>query len=132
MKASEIRVGNFILFPLTMDNGVIIPCVERKVDIIEIEKVISLNPPTEQCNFEARLGHCGGIELTEKWLINLGFINPKISDKINSQFFNKRDVSVKFIDKDNILLFFMGALIRDIHFVHDLQNLFYSLTETEL
>ena len=72
------------------------------------------------------------IKLTEKWLLKFGFENPKISDTINSQFFNKKNISIKFIDANNIILFFLETKIIDIYFVHQLQNLYFFLTENEL
>ncbi len=84
----------------------------------------------------ASYGHrkCSGIELTEKWLLDLGF------DKIDKQFFKDR-----FIVEQGIGYFFNKGYsfrlrmdytdsihARDIRYVHQLQNITYAITGEEL
>ena len=120
MKAKDLRIGNLILFPTEANNGLLIPLVIRKVDAIEIGKVTSLNPPSSPSNFEAKIKNCGGIKLTEEWLTKFGF-------KITDGYFHKDDI---WLTPD----FGLDGIdpFKPIKYVHQLQNIFFAITGTEL
>lgn len=72
------------------------------------------------------------IPLTEDWIKKFGFENSKTQDK----FFTK-DNSIGISTADDKFCFIKGnfvcqIVLRDIEFVHQLQNLYHSVTGTDL
>lgn len=112
VKANELRIGNFVYNPNLKEF--------RCLDILDIrdfaEKRLYLD-------FES-------IPLTEEWLIKFGF-----TEEVNSQF-------VKFWRKNNITIYHRYDLLPNefilsefdvkIQYVHQLQNLYFTLTGKEL
>ena len=123
MEAKELRIGNYFI-PI-MDDGTQLE--ERKLKASELYAIYN--------NKE----RCKDITLTEEWLIKLGFTN----DNNESWFW-----SFDFGDKQETFKIFpltaggepMGLwgivgcpqLVKKIEFVHQLQNIYFSLTGQEL
>lgn len=119
MKANELRIGNLVFHPI--------------VDtVFEISR--------EDFAYHRGLSnveHYRPIPLTEEWLLKFGFdtkkLNPHIYDiEARGEFFsiNKR------INKDSFEVSFY-TYYEDVNFenfkyVHQLQNLYFALTNTEL
>ena len=135
MKANSLRIGNLILFPAESNNGLLIPSVIRKVDAIEIGKVTSLNPPSSPSNFEAKIKNCGGIKLTEEWVKKFGFNfqenywQIKIAEYLKIGFDSERLFLVIDVEADD---YYSIQIDLPIKYVHELQNLFFAITGTEL
>lgn len=73
-----------------------------------------------------------GIKITEDLILKLGFEQSKTTDK----FFTK-DNSFGISTANNKFRFIQGnfvcqLVLRDLEFIHELQNLYYSLTGSEL
>ena len=124
MKAEELRLGNYTEYNI-IDEGRD-EWIFNQVEISDLADPRDLRP----------------IPLTEEWLLNFGFerddedeayvgsglyIEDRNRDRYMSQ--EKRDSL-----KDSFGVWFVnsGRLIRDIKYVHQLQNLYFALTGEEL
>ena len=123
MKANELRIGNLVL----------LPCEGHEDELVSINKYDFEEP----YNFKP-------IPLTEEILLKAGF--EKIKSRHDYFILSSYDqynptpegcrVNVYF-DFDGVRVYYAfesdGArMIRRIHFVHQLQNLYYALTGEEL
>jgi D-serine deaminase-like pyridoxal phosphate-dependent protein len=115
MKANELRIGNYVY------NGF--------NEVVRISNIISQNNTSGYL-----LETLKPIPLTEEILLKCGFVSCK-ADKDNewlnlkTRYFNfSSDESVKF--KKVYLVLNKTELVCD--HLHELQNLYYSLTKTEL
>jgi hypothetical protein len=109
MKATELRIGNYVDYPLlgiaTIDSG----------DQIDGVYEAAANP----------------IPLTEEWLLKFGFNDDGVTFKLNG-------IHLWFSSYDNCYLlriYQIGSDIErkiNIYFVHQLQNLYFALTGQEL
>ena len=104
MKATELRIGNLI---------------QSKEN--RIFKVTS-----EDLQFIEAGSLCKPIPLTEEWLLKLGFIK----DEILEFYRDDKSNSTIIIDYDFICL--LGYSHVKIKYVHQLQNLYFALTNNEI
>lgn len=114
MKASELRVGNFIRFN----------------NLIQPEEIITINPRffcSAMCNKDFDInGYYKPIPLTEEWLLKFGFKKENTLHDGTSVY------------NGTPYLYFKDGYARisiktpDIEYVHQLQNLYFSLTGEEL
>lgn len=137
MKATDLRIGNWVLIPTSMD-GIIIPSFPKKVKGIGIFGGIDFTEPEYPENHIVPAVHCAGIPLTEEWLLKLGFKE----DKIRSQFFKSCG---EYIMKISVNVF-SGILKKESswfvsilagygsqpvtlvkQYVHQIQNLYFEL-----
>lgn len=116
MKVEELRIGNYVAF-------------EGRVFTIK-----SLSDKGIESLERKHLGNeiMGGrvkkdsapIQLTNEWLVKLGFVENKVESKL-----------YHFYDMDIQLpqfFYWKDSLMRKIKYVHQLQNLYFALTEREL
>ena len=121
MEAQELRIGNFIAYEPTIDDWEEI--YVKPGTIIQCE----ISPDS----FEP-------IPLTEKWLINFGFIHAKFSSEYWSHWVLKNGWSISLSNHTeessgvNKGLFYWGDDYIEIKYVHQLQNLYFALTGEEL
>jgi len=119
MKASELRIGNWVKVPTTDGSDV----------FTQIE-------PSNFChewNSEISIESYNPIPLTEEWLVKFGFVRIKSSsperwrkpDQINFKF-------GKWKSSCGIFMKGCNGLGRNIDHVHQLQNLYFALTGEEL
>ena len=118
MKANEIRIGNYI---------------EIGNKITQVGEIFDDGITTEldKHQYEYLISDINSIPLTEDWLIQLGFdwdiyyqgytegnwvINPNLKNGFKINYGKRRN----------------DPIIWDIRFVHQLQNLYFALTEKEL
>jgi hypothetical protein len=102
MKASELRIGNYVYDTL------------GKVNIIDLEAITYIvKEPHNQVK---------PIPLTEEWLLKLGFKNNRLG---------LFDV-VKVVDDIAYHIYFIKKHLKEIQYVHQLQNLYFALTGEEL
>lgn len=122
MKANELRLGNYVHIPGLLKSSLVVGTIEA----ISKEEV-----KTDKC--EAHVSLFQPIPLTEEWLIKFGF------EKIGSNYRKLYDYGLGFrefvlyyntCDK-NLFIKSMNYRI-EIELVHQLQNLYFSLTENEL
>ena len=113
MKASELRIGNLIYY-----NGTNGPTYNiNKIDGVDIAtmegdaKYLSFHEP---------------IPLTEEWLLKFGF--KKINHRIEGVIYRREWLQFS----ETFLADWRGGHIGRIQYVHQLQNLYFALTNTEL
>lgn len=121
LEPNELRYGNYVLHNDAIDT------------ICEIGQ--SYNGYTEkQGYFNFGKYSIEPIPLTEQWLINFGFDKSWDSTFFNLVLPNKYKVYISIsleLESYQLCQSVQGFSI-DIKFVHDLQNLYYSLTKQEL
>ena len=106
MKANELRIGNLI-----QDNN--------KEWIVSAQLIYSVVEGN---------GYLAGfkpIPLTEEWLVKFGF------DKSNENNYLKNEFRI-WIEKHNTYFYIIGSYMVICNNVHQLQNLYFALTNTEL
>lgn len=124
MKSNELRVGNFI-----KDRGGNI----LRIDWLEKNKIcqqmwtesktMELHPLT--LSFE----YCQPIPLTEEWLLKFGVTSTELNPAKNGIWITSE------IDKQGSWIHIshgMGTVTVNVHYVHQLQNLYFALTGEEL
>jgi len=114
--SNELRIGNYLEYYIPTDD---LGWQTTQVDWQDIRLCQEQN---ESFNLENR-----PIPLTEEWLMKFGF---------NSKFSGYRKVNlrlVNFLETETIYhVFFKNSLIKTIQYVHELQNVYFALTNTEL
>lgn len=133
LKASDLRIGNFINYQgkLIQVEGVVNRTIYhsgRQFDQIGVENYVTFEP----------------IPLTEEWLVRFGFqIDDDLGDQIYYQIPEQKYGYGICFDHDDITFYkFNGNGGENVHtliydekhfqYVHQLQNLYYALTQTEL
>jgi hypothetical protein len=103
MKASELRIGNYVYDTL------------GKVNIIDLEAITYIvKEPYNQVKL---------IPLTEEWLLKLGAKRDKID---NTYYLSELEIMLPNFFR------YKTSIIRRIEYVHQLQNLYFALTGEEL
>ena len=118
INAKELRIGNLVEY------RIIDKLDERKewweVSEIDADDIHWLSKvDTKDEDFRA-------IQLTEEWLFKLGFINDKVLEFYRNDFTD----STIIIDYNFICL--LGYSHVKLNYVHQLQNLYFALTQREL
>ena len=118
INAKEIRIGNLVEYRITDKLD------ERKewweVSEIDADDIHWLSKvDTKDEDFKA-------IPLTEEWLLKFGFINDKVLEFYRNDFTD----STIIIDYNFICL--LGYSHVKLKYVHQLQNLYFALTGSEL
>lgn len=122
MKASELRIGNYIMHYDSI--GTVIEIGNETIRIDEGDNITSDNSFSDAWS---------GIELTDEWLTRLGwqYYNGKTSGTLTFDFPCKLDVD--FVDGEiKIKSHYQGADMyfkTNIQYVHQLQNLYHALTQ---
>ena len=118
INAKELRIGNLVEYKITDKLD------ERKewwevseIDADDIHWLSKVMPEDE--DFRA-------IPITEEWLFKLGFINDKVLEFYRNDFTD----STIIIDYNFICL--LGYSHVKLNYVHELQNLYFALTQREL
>lgn len=122
LKASDLRIGNKLLF---------LGDVVTFKNITEIREdgifwIKTFEPKIESKNF-----HFKPIPLTEEWLLKFGLKKTEYKSQIiyDSGLQNSTYI---IIDENNSSYFMWGAYLTSIKYVHELQNLYFALTGSEL
>jgi hypothetical protein len=123
MKATELRIGNFIMSGNNGEfdhDGLIGKVLEIGNEDREFEQIYCECEESFEWFFK---GNYFGIPLTDDWLIKFGFIDGQ-----------KDVIKLIRINKFYYLCYVTGSkrLNVDIMYVHQLQNLYYALTGVEL
>lgn len=121
MKANEIRIGNLILFS---ENGTVFTVDGIGETGFDVHDEIE-NTWIESETFE-------GIKLTEEWLLKFGF--EKVDHIHGYSFYtlHKSKVNKCNLDVYDDKTLFMGYHVSHCKYIHQLQNLFFALTNQEL
>jgi hypothetical protein len=129
MKASELRIGNIIMF--ADYDGIIY----RKISAIKLNE-FGLYSDIDGTNFEI----CKPILITKEWLLKLGFeycnvynnYKIKAGQYYNSICYNYEDCKWYYNNDSSDAGCHYVASIASIKYVHKLQNLYFALTGIEL
>lgn len=107
MKASELRIGNFVI-----QGGEITRVEQLKRSIDDWDKTNHM-----------RTMDCDPIPLTEEWLLKLGAKKDKID---NTYYLSELEIMLPNFFR------YKTSIISRIDYVHQLQNLYFVLTGEEL
>lgn len=122
IKANELRIGNKVLFA---SEGTEFTVVDITKGGLGVEDEIE-STWIEIDQFE-------GIPLTEEWLVKFGFERKNYSDDTVNDYWIHKDMFpdhyVYYLPYKNLSIY-VGSLT--IEYVHQLQNLYFSLTGNEL
>jgi hypothetical protein len=120
MKASELRIGNLINRKDLFDGHL------RIETVIKLgQKIITSGPTKVICEYNDILP----ITLTEEWLVKFGL------EKVIDCEYRKGNLIfqlTKYESGNLVTIFLNGNLINIIEYVHQLQNLYFALTNEEL
>jgi hypothetical protein len=122
MKANELRIGSLIYF-----DGHIIGTITQIKDTVARVKYLIGKDDERQAFVE--YDRIEGIPLTEEWLERLGF--KKINHIHDSDYFLHSLVKIAIYPNGMVTLRGSAGWNR-IHFVHQLQNLYFALTGQEI
>ena len=134
MKANELRHGNLIL----QLDGNLICCVEGLPNDNFIQYSYPENPSHHKSVFGEPIEYFKGVPLTEDWLLKFGFKKCDVRftslftidcDKFNNgilEIYRHEGEGLEFSVRTN------NKIKIEFHFVHQLQNLYFALTEEEL
>lgn len=122
MEIKDLRIGNLLYY----NNE------EKEIASINLDSTIRFKDKEKGCIgcFKIYLDLIKPIPITEEWLLKFGF-------KYNNPTYEWYDKSAVFFIQVNYLGFdliakFHNQVIREIKYVHELQNLYFALTEKEL
>lgn len=129
MDCKELRIGNYIRQVKT-HNGFEWDKI-RTVAAINKEGYLSVNvlEPNERgvTLSKLKIDKFSPIPLTEEWLVKFGFKKlPTYNQYQKGECFINIDYNKK------MLFIYNGANKSELHYVHQLQNLYFALTGTEL
>ena len=109
MKATELMIGNWVEQPNTG--------TEQVVSILNELQIITTSGHIDK--------YCKPIPLTEEWLIKFGFDNSLVKDIFLALGYNV------IYDEGKYYFRYYGLTVEVKH-VHQLQNLYFALTNEEL
>ena len=127
MKANELRIGNLIYSPAG---------VEKYVFGTSYKTILYTSHLENSTYNEAYDYECEPIPLTEEWLYNFGFSVRKESSNFYSFGYGQNPITkdwmllLKYFEDENRFFFMNGH--HTIKYVHQLQNLYFALTNNEL
>jgi len=113
MEANELKIGNKVMFS---DDSTIFEVTgihEFGLDVID-----------EECGTYIEYDQFEPIPLTEEWLLNFGAKKMDLGFDLKANNFN--------FSFNSILLCWLNGIKIEIKYVHQLQNLYFALTGTEL
>ena len=125
MKANELRIGNYF-HPCNTKGGITLPSTDIVWRVGSIDKFgkVGVIEPQEHDNIYLPISECAEIPLTEEWLLKFGFVSNELSVQPNVFVYHSGGIYIRGMS---------GAVHpRDVHYVHQLQNLYYALTGEEL
>jgi hypothetical protein len=118
MKANELRIGNLVFADLYGEKPIL------------VESICSINEDIfNSTTGEIPISSLKPIPLTEEWLLKFGFVNNFLTTK--GILFEIGHVGSDFVNNE-ITLRINQVLSLKIHHVHQLQNLYFALTNQEL
>lgn len=111
---NDLRVGNYI---------------ERYNKVTGIEDVVQVDGGTPFLAFKGMATLIfNPIPLTEEWMLNFGF---NVSEGLFGESYTLNDISILTATKGN-LCFCWDRFMKEIKYVHQLQNLYFALTGEEI
>jgi hypothetical protein len=144
MKATELRIGNLVNIneETRIDNTNELPLINPlfKIERIDEDGEIIIYSEINNLHIHCDLESIQPIPLTEEWLFKFGFhLRDGFSNtfKLNIEKHQYDCSEITYSEKEGLLRFSNGkekgtTLIPHIKHVHQLQNLYFSLTGEEL
>jgi hypothetical protein len=123
IQANELRIGNLV-------------CYDGRV--FEIDTIAKEFPTLNTTEFGIGVVGWNDIEpiiITEEWLLKFGFIEINRSNfRISFDHIQTRFIGYDFCEKEKEFNGFRyyGHYLHNINHIHQLQNLYFALTQTEL
>lgn len=120
IQANELRIGNLIEFKKHDPSQIY---SKPKWELMEVTY-------GDHSNIVSRPNDFRPIPLTEEWIEKFGFVYDKVFDIYS----NKSGHELMFV-KDGYIEFYLyeyGGPFKCVEYVHQLQNLYFALTQTEL
>ena len=114
LKANELRIGHLVEINMPITNKII------SIDVYHIS------------GLKKNKGYFKPIPLTEEWLFKFGFFTIKAGKLIDATLPNFRFSLHKSGNYDGFLFCEKNNIIINIDYVHQLQNLYFALTNKEL
>ena len=110
MKANELRIGNYVIQDVEFIRGISSMSLHKfNLDLIKLIP----------------------IPLTEEWLLNFGFKQTNESEDV--EWYNINGFEIAIDEEDGQVYFvYQHMVLRHILYVHQLQNLYFALTNEEL
>jgi len=119
MEAKELRIGNYVNFEFHKDCGGV-----KGVEVFISDLEIILHNSSKSKYYTP-------IPLTEEWLLRFGFEKEIVFEAIRFNLFGKVIVTIHKLGTINFSLFNNSFSVKLKH-VHQLQNLYFALTNEEL
>lgn len=135
MKASELRIGNLIRLNREMEWSNPLSEKTVKIESISTQGINYSNYPEMGVCWDTLDDKFVGIPLTEEWLLKFGFQYQDETKILFIQVGNLLHIEFEDMDCSITPTTWSGSSIlpwMDIEYVHQLQNLYYALTGTEL
>jgi len=120
MNANELRIGNFIYF---------IICNKEDSKLDELKKMTVDSNDFKYIQNDSSLFE--PIPLTEKWLSDFGFKKTNESEEVEWYSLNGFEIAIHEED-GKVYFVYQHMVLRHIINVHQLQNLYFAITGTEL
>ena len=133
MKATELRIGNWVLIPY-QNAPIAIPAHETKVQGITIfGEVLTDNTPEHE-GLKTHFNHVSGIPINELWLEKLGFKSIGLQGQVFEYLIDEHN---RFTIETDCKFFYPSlnydfCCLYQIKYVHQIQNLYHALTGKEL
>ena len=126
MEAKELRIGNLVLANGLYDGQIkTVEQIGSRGTLREKSRVLFFKEGGRAGEFTE---DCDGIPLTEEWLLKFGFEKDKKGFLHNVRFVFHHIYGWKILE--NWIKNWVG--IREIKYVHELQNLYFALTGKEI
>ena len=154
MKASELRLGNYVYVGYSSSIECLLGVISENANLTFNEGIyhgLLFNYPAPIGNRVIEIDNCEGIPITEEWLLKLGFVKSGdehhisidlIKDPVgyeSNQIDIQIDLGISMITVEQTTVdsgdegYFRGEIFPKfpVH-IHQLQNLYFSLTGEEL
>lgn len=134
MEAIELKIGNYVDV-INRNGDIHIPMGGiKQIGGIGLITTALFEPylPWAQQQFTTNVGirDLSPIKLTEEWLIKFGFSKMEYRTLGKDCFYDDNFYTINFLYES--MVFYIEHLETNINYVHQLQNLYYSLTGIEL
>lgn len=142
MNANELRIGNLLFHnnEIITVKGISPHCGDYAINCEKkyINKRIELDE-TETITEEIRptwvyLRKCKPVQLTEEWLSKFGFEYEDLGDDTPYEWYKKDNIEIWDFNGEYWICDMLDQYVfeKEIKYVHQLQNLYFALTNTEL
>ena len=125
IKINELRIGNYLSL---CGINYSVNEIKNSLQSIELKRKNTVNPKLneyEECDLDCE--QLEPIEITEKHITDFGFVSRNTDRK-----FDLNDFSVKINKKGSAFFYFDNFCVAGFGNVHQLQNLYFVLTCSEL